>query len=445
MAARPGPPSPRAPSPRAPRPRPPATRGTVDPERLSEFVASWRASQESTEPANRDRAAIAIRSIQRDRGLYGLRIVLVPSPAAGVLAATVSGIGHGQRPLPGLRPDTGERRRLARLLARRLRLGDRGGQVDLPFVARRVGFGRAAGAGAVLRSMVGGVLAETWDADWREALDALTAAALAHELRATGPPRPDLAGGPGALANLLPAVGQVVADTIEDRLDDAYELRFGLAVRAMHLGQFDIEAPLAALAAQVLGEPPSTPPVIHVGRLELARSAGPWWISRRLAIVSERPVAMSFDEDGRLHAGHGPAIVWGDGFGLWAWHGVGVPDFVVDEPERITVRNIDRAATAEVRGVLLERFGGIERYLAESGARLIHEDATGRLWHHGLRTGLTSGMTIATVEVRNATPEPDGTYRSHLLHVPSELPTARAAVAWTFGMGAADYAPAAET
>ena len=49
------------------------------------------------------------------------------------------------------------------------------------------------------------------------------------------------------------------------------------------------------------------------------------------------------------------------------------------------------------------------------------------------------------VRVVDATPRPDGTHRVYWLHVPDDRETARAAVAWTFSMSEAEYAPQIET
>ena len=49
------------------------------------------------------------------------------------------------------------------------------------------------------------------------------------------------------------------------------------------------------------------------------------------------------------------------------------------------------------------------------------------------------------VEVRNSTPEPDGSCKTYFLRVPPATRTARAAVAWTFGLGAVEYRPAAQS
>ncbi|WP_331386629.1 DUF6745 domain-containing protein [Saccharothrix sp. ST-888] len=52
---------------------------------------------------------------------------------------------------------------------------------------------------------------------------------------------------------------------------------------------------------------------------------------------------------------------------------------------------------------------------------------------------------VVMVEVVNSTAEPDGTFRTYWLRVPPGTRTARAGVAWTFGVNEADYHPQRET
>jgi hypothetical protein len=52
---------------------------------------------------------------------------------------------------------------------------------------------------------------------------------------------------------------------------------------------------------------------------------------------------------------------------------------------------------------------------------------------------------VVLVEVTNSTPEPDGSVRTYFLRVPPTTTTARAAVAWTFGLGEVEYRPSTET
>jgi hypothetical protein len=67
-------------------------------------------------------------------------------------------------------------------------------------------------------------------------------------------------------------------------------------------------------------------------------------------------------------------------------------------------------------------------------------DDYGKLW----RCELPGDEPLVMVEVVNATPEPDGTSATYLLRVPPTTRTAKQAVAWTFGMTADDYHPAAQ-
>jgi hypothetical protein len=73
-----------------------------------------------------------------------------------------------------------------------------------------------------------------------------------------------------------------------------------------------------------------------------------------------------------MHREDGPAVAW-DGWGLYAIHGVVVPERVVMAPETLTVAEIDAETNAEVRRVMRERFGE-GRYLREAGADLVHAD-----------------------------------------------------------------------
>jgi hypothetical protein len=52
---------------------------------------------------------------------------------------------------------------------------------------------------------------------------------------------------------------------------------------------------------------------------------------------------------------------------------------------------------------------------------------------------------ITMVEVINSTPEPDGGRKTYFLRVPPRTETARAGVAWTFGLTPEEYRPSAES
>ena len=77
-------------------------------------------------------------------------------------------------------------------------------------------------------------------------------------------------------------------------------------------------------------------------RLQTCPGRRPWWALDGLAIVSERPLVVAHDGEGRLHAEDGPALAFGDGYTVHAWHGVAVERDVIESPEAITIGAIDR-------------------------------------------------------------------------------------------------------
>jgi hypothetical protein len=146
------------------------------------------------------------------------------------------------------------------------------------------------------------------------------------------------------------------------------------------------------------------------------------------------------DENGRLHRGDGPALAYPDTFALHAWRGMPVPADFIGTLSSLTAERIGGEANAELRRVMLEHYG-YDRFLRESGAQPLHHDETGVLW----RIDLPGDEPVVMVEVVNSTPEPDGTSRTYWLRVPPQTRTARAGVAWTFGVDAAAYRPQRQT
>jgi len=214
------------------------------------------------------------------------------------------------------------------------------------------------------------------------------------------------------------------------------EVRSGWYTR----GQHDAGAlALIDVLDRAVGLRPAQP---LVGQLLIGRSAGWWWPFEQVAILTERPCVLDLarDEQGRLHHPTGPVVGYPDGWAVWAWHGVRVPRQLIERPDTITVEQIRATRNVEVRWVLLERYG-LDRYLRDADASLVHVDEYGRLW----RCELPGDEPLVMVEVVNATPEPDGTSATYLLRVPPIVLTAKQAVAWTFDMAEDEYRPAAQT
>jgi len=175
--------------------------------------------------------------------------------------------------------------------------------------------------------------------------------------------------------------------------------------------------------------------------LRLARCGFAYSFFGPVCFVSDRPLMLKFDEQNRFHSERGPAVCFADGYQIYSWHGTVVNKRFVDEPESISMLDIRAELNIEVRRVLIERFGS-GRFIAESRANKIHEDQYGTLY----REELNGDEPLVMVKVKNSTPEPDGTYKDYYLRVPPNVSTARAAVAWSFGVTEPEqYNPSVET
>jgi len=177
-----------------------------------------------------------------------------------------------------------------------------------------------------------------------------------------------------------------------------------------------------------------------LGLIELAKNSG-WFLPyENICWVSERHNILNRDERGRLHSIVGPAVMYPDGWAIYAVHGVRVPADVIEDKKSITVNRIEKEENAEVRRVMIELFGQ-QKYLIDSGAKEINRDEFGILY----RKELPNDEHLVMVKVINSTPEPDGSFKDYFLRVPKEVQTAHEGVAWTYGKNKFEYAPEIET
>lgn len=172
----------------------------------------------------------------------------------------------------------------------------------------------------------------------------------------------------------------------------------------------------------------------------LAESALAVICHEHVVFACEKPTRFLIDEGGRFHCADGPALAFSDGFIEYAWHGVLVDPSVILEPESITIEEIEGTQNAEIRRVLIERYGQ-SRYLQESGAEEVQSDDFGTLY----RKEIPGDEALVMVKVVNSSPEPDGSFKDYFLRVPPEMETAQQAVAWTFGFDEEEYKPLFES
>jgi len=176
------------------------------------------------------------------------------------------------------------------------------------------------------------------------------------------------------------------------------------------------------------------------GLIELSKHAGWFLPHKEICWVSERHCLLNRDDKGRLHSLNQPSVLYPDGWSIYAVHGVRVPEYIIMNPNQITIKKIEEENNLEIKRIMIERFGQ-ERYLMESNAKMIHKDKFGELYYKEIK----NDEPLVMVKVINSTPEPDGSRNNYFIRVDPKIKTAHAAVAWTFSMKKKDYKPLVET
>lgn len=166
---------------------------------------------------------------------------------------------------------------------------------------------------------------------------------------------------------------------------------------------------------------------------QLSLHSGPRYVHTDFCILSDRPETVLKDDQHRPHASDGPQSRWRDGWEIFYVHGAGpLKRHIVLEPDKITVADVDKEPNAEIRRIMLERFGqtlaeikslseessrqiGWGRYLDRSGAKEIQRDDYGILYE---RKEKENAERMLFVRVTNGTAEADGSFRQFILRVP---------------------------
>ena len=156
---------------------------------------------------------------------------------------------------------------------------------------------------------------------------------------------------------------------------------------------------------------------------DVVRHAGRVVMHADFCMVSDRPSIMRVDAENRPHSDAGPYARWRDGTAIYRVHGVECPAWVIEHPERITTAAIDAETNAEVRRVMIDKYG-VARYLAEVGTVVSDgTDETGQpltLY----RRDVPDDEPIVMLRMLNSTPDADGTRRAYMRRVPPDLASA---------------------
>ena len=162
----------------------------------------------------------------------------------------------------------------------------------------------------------------------------------------------------------------------------------------------------------------------------LAKNCFWWYPFEGVCFICDRPTAINMDTQWRLHNKDGPAVAFADGWNTYAVHGVHVPAWIIEHPEAITPEKIEFELNAEVRRVIIDKFGW-KSYCEQRGARMIdkHEnDIFGELWEYTD----ADRVKVQFIHVRNGTPEPDGTHKWYDMRVRPQFSNAVDAVYSTY-------------
>lgn len=233
----------------------------------------------------------------------------------------------------------------------------------------------------------------------------------------------------GTLAPLMSTLITRITAAAEEEVPEAERPALRVAMTHAVHGQFDAAwLPLYEAAGMA------------PGLAEMARSAGWWWPFENTVILTERPLALRLDDQDRLHHGDGPALAYADGFAAYSWRGNALTPEFGRRLAAATPESIRAEENAELRRMMIEYYTP-ERFLQDSGAQPVQQDEAGKLW----RMELPQDEPIVMVEVVNSSPEPDGTFNIYFLRVPPTTQTAKAGVAWTFGLTEEEYQPLQQT
>ncbi|MBW4683151.1 MAG: hypothetical protein KME19_24160 [Microcoleus vaginatus WJT46-NPBG5] len=163
----------------------------------------------------------------------------------------------------------------------------------------------------------------------------------------------------------------------------------------------------------------------------LVKNTGWTFYYNKIAIICNRPVKLSFDSDNRLHAEGEAALQYADGFSLYSYHGVTLPEkYGKLQPHQWQAQWLIEERNAEVRRVLVQEIG------------------YGRISQELQAETLDAWQEYTLLKIENADVEPifllkmtcPSTGCTYALRVPPDVQSAREAISWVnWGVDAAEF------
>ena len=142
----------------------------------------------------------------------------------------------------------------------------------------------------------------------------------------------------------------------------------------------------------------------------------------KICIVCDRPTKLSFDNENRLHAEGKPAISFADGYSLYSYHGVTLPEkYGKVHPKEWQAKWLLEETNAELRRVLIQGIG-YSRICQDLQA--IELDS----WQEYTLLTIESDIDIESIYLLKMTCPSTGYI--HALRVPPDINSARDAIRW---------------
>jgi hypothetical protein len=155
------------------------------------------------------------------------------------------------------------------------------------------------------------------------------------------------------------------------------------------------------------------------------------WMHAKFCIVSDRPEVLRID-GGRLpHCEDGPSHRWRDGFELYHWRGTRVPKAWIADKASLAPETAINWPNVEQRRVAAEIVGW-PRILEQLGATVVHRDPNPQIGTL-LRADLPDSPGEQFLQVKC------GTGRDFALPVPPSVRTAMEAQEWMWGLEPGEY------
>ncbi|MBD2006834.1 MULTISPECIES: DUF6745 domain-containing protein [Cyanophyceae] len=153
----------------------------------------------------------------------------------------------------------------------------------------------------------------------------------------------------------------------------------------------------------------------------------------KIAIICDRPRVLSLDNQQRLHAEGSPAIQFADGYSLYAYHGVRLPEkYGTVHPNQWQPQWLLEENNAELRQVLIQGIG-YERIAQELGA--IELDS----YQEYSLLKIDIDVDVEPISLLKMTCPSTGFI--HALRVPPEMISAREAIRWVnWGISPEEFA-----